>query len=86
MHLVTAGEITAGYFTLGESPSNAQSVRVTVVGGPMQVNKQVIGSTGASPDFDVLNTNELHVGNNGAASGLTAQIEADDILIVEYVY
>jgi hypothetical protein len=52
MHKVTSAEVTAGYFTLSESPSNAQSVRVTIVEGPMQVSKQSVGSTGVTPDFD----------------------------------
>jgi hypothetical protein len=84
MHTVTAGEVTAGYFSLSNTPVNAQSVRMTVVGGPMQANKQAVGATGATPDFDVLNDTEIHINNNGSATGLSEDIEADDVLILEY--
>jgi hypothetical protein len=57
---------------------------MTVVGGPMQTNKQVVGTTGATPDFDVLNNTEVHINNNGSATGLSGDIEADDVLILEY--
>lgn len=86
MHKITSGEVTAGYLTLAESPVNAQCVRVTVVEGPMQVSKQAVGSTGITPDFDVLNTNELHINNTGSASGLSEVLVADDVLIIEYSY
>lgn len=85
MHLVTAGEVTAGYFTLATNPANAQSVRVAIVGGLPQVNKQVVGATGVTPDFDVLSTNQIHINNNGAATGLSGDIIADDVLIIDYV-
>jgi hypothetical protein len=84
MHTVTAGEVTAGYFSLGNAPVNAQAVRMTVMGGPMQVNKQTIGATGATADFDVLNSTELHFNNNGAATALSGDIEEGDVLILEY--
>ena len=86
MHKITSGEVTAGYFTISESPSNAQSVRLRVVGGSTQVSKQVVGSTGATPDYDVLNTNEIHFNNNGAATGLSEELGEDDIVIMEYHY
>ena len=84
MHTVTAAEVTAGYFSLANTPVNAQSVRMTVVGGPMQTNKQVVGTTGATPDFDVLNGTEVHINNNGSATGLSGDIEENDVLIFEY--
>ena len=84
MHKITAGETTNGYFTLAVNPINAQSVFGNVVGGPQQVNKQVVGATGATPDFDVLNTNEFHFNNNGAATGLSGDLTTDDIVIVDY--
>jgi hypothetical protein len=84
MHTVTAAEVTTGYFSLSNTPVNAQSVRMTVVGGPMQNNNQVVGSTGVTPDFDVLNDTEIHINNNGSATGLSSDIEADDVLILEY--
>lgn len=84
MHLITAGEVTAGYLTLPATPVNAQSVRVSVVGGPPQVNKQVVGATGVTADFDVLNSNQVHINNNGAATGLSGDLSTGDVLIIEY--
>jgi hypothetical protein len=86
MHLITSGETTNGYFTLGHSPTSAGNVAVSAVGGIRQVNKQVVGSTGATADFDVLNTNQLHFNNNGAATGLSEELTTGDILIIEYAY
>ena len=85
MHLVTAGEDTAGFLTLPSTPASAGIVSVTPVHGPQQVNKQIVGSTGATPDFDVLNNTELHINNNGTATGLTGEIATGDVLIIEYV-
>ena len=84
MHTVTAAEVTAGYFALGNTPVNAQAVRMTVLGGPMQVNKQVVGTSGATADFDVLNDTELHINGNGGATGLSGDIGEGDVLILEY--
>jgi len=84
MHKITSGEVTAGYFTLANSPVNAQSVRVTVVNGIHQVSKQVVGSTGVTPDFDVLNTSQVHINNNGSATGLSGDMGEDDVVIIEY--
>lgn len=84
MHKITSGEVTAGYFTLPTNPVNAQSVFAKAVKGPGQVNKQVVGATGATPDFDILNTNEFHFNNNGAATGLSAHFGQNDIVIVNY--
>lgn len=84
MHKVTAGEVTAGYLTLAASPVNAQSVRAAIVGGIQQVNKQVVGATGVTPDYDVLSTNQLHINNAGAATGLSGDIVEDDVLMIAY--
>ena len=84
MHLITSGEVTAGYFTLASNPTTASKVSASVVGGPRQVNKQVVGATGATPDFDVLSTNQFHFNNNGAATGLSEEIAENDIVIIEY--
>lgn len=86
MHIITAGEVSAGYLTLAQTPSAAAGVSVNVVNGIAQVNKQVVGATGATPDFDVLSSNQLHINNNGAAAGLSEELVEDDILIIEYVY
>ena len=85
MHKVIADDVTAGFFSLAETPSAPGKVRVTVAGGPELVNKQVVGSTGVTPDFDVLNDDELHI-NNTVASGLSEIIAATDVLIVTYEY
>ena len=84
VHKVTSGEVTAGYFTLAAAPVDPTKVHVDAVTGIRQVNKQTVGSTGATPDFDVLNDDELHFNNNGSATGLSEHIEEDDILIVTY--
>jgi len=86
MHLVTAGEVTAGYFTLSNTPVSAGNVVVVPVGGPQQVNKQDVGATGATPDFDILSSNQCHINNNGAATGLSGDIEAGDVLMATYTY
>jgi hypothetical protein len=38
------------------------------------------------PDIDVLNGNEIHINDNGAASGLSGDIIADDVLCITYRY
>lgn len=86
MHLVTSGEVTAGYFTLSNTPVSAGNVVITPVGGPQQVNKQNVGATGATPDFDILSSNQCHINNNGAATGLSEDIEAGDVLMATYTY
>lgn len=84
MHKVTAGEVTAGYFTLAQTPIAADRVRASIVNGIEQVNKQLVGATGVTPDFDVLSGNQLHINNNGGATGLSGDIVVDDVLIVRY--
>jgi hypothetical protein len=83
-HVITAGEVTAGYFSLPTSPVNAQGVTASVHEGIDQLNKQVVGATGATPDFDVLNTTEFHFNNNGAATGLSEDMGVNDVIIVVY--
>ena len=84
MHKVTAGEVTAGYFTLANNPINAQCVCITVAAGIRQVNKQCVGTTGITPDFDVLTINRVHINNNGGATGLSGDIIEDDVVIIDY--
>lgn len=86
LHLISAGEVTAGYFTLTQSPVNAAHVTAFAVGGIPQVNKQAVGSSGADPDFDILNTNQFHINNNGSATGLSGILVAGDIVAVQYGY
>jgi hypothetical protein len=87
MHKVTAGEVTNGYFSLSGTPVNASCVTIDVVTGPKQVNKQVVGATGVTPDFDVGvdgAANRVSINNNGAATGLSAAIVQDTVLICLY--
>lgn len=87
MHKVTAGEVTAGFFTLAVSPySFVPTVRATIVGGIRQVNKADVGATGATPDFDLLSSNQFHFNNNGAATGLSGDIVVDDVVMIEYQF
>jgi hypothetical protein len=87
MHLVTAGEVTAGFFTLATAPNTAAAVSVTPVGGVKQVNKQIVGATGATPDYDVNvdGASTISINNAGSATGLSGSIVAGNVLIIEYV-
>jgi len=85
MHVVTAGEVTAGYLTLPSNPYQPGLVSVFVSSGIRQINKQCVGTTGVTPDFDILSTNQLHINNSGGATGLSGDIILDDVLIVDYV-
>ncbi len=88
MHKVTAGEDTAGYFTLSSgTPDEADNVRIDVVGGPRQVSKQIVGATGSTPDFDVGvdgAADRVSINNDGSATGLSGDIVTDDVLIITY--
>lgn len=85
VHKITAGDVSAGYFTLSQSPVNAGHVTAFAYGGIPQVNKQVVGATGATPDFDILSTNQFHF-NNTVATGLSEILVADDIVFIQYAY
>ena len=75
-HTVSAGEVTAGFLTLSTNPLFPKNVQVW--DGPiMGTNKQL---TPTDADFDILNTNELHINNNGSATGLTEHIIEGDVL------
>jgi len=76
--------ISNGLFTLSYNPKSSELVSLTPVGGPQQVNKQSVGSTGIAADFDVLNTNEVHINNNGTATGLSEVFQTGDVVMVEY--
>ena len=56
-----------------------------MVDGICQVNKQIV-IPGVASDFDVLNVNELHFNNNGAATELSETIGEGDFVIVAYPY
>lgn len=88
IHVVTADEISAGYFLLDQGNILAgRSVSVTVAGGVSQINKWAVESAGVTPDFDVLPgyTDRIYISNNGGASGLSEGISESDVLIVEYI-
>jgi hypothetical protein len=85
MHKITAAEVTVGYFTLAQTPLTQVSVGISIVGGIRQINKQCVGTTGATPDFDVLYGNRLYINNNGDATGLSGDIIVDNILIIDYI-
>lgn len=83
MFEITTPVSTSGFFTLSSTPTDAQSVRITPVGGPMQVNSASIGLTGVTPDFWV-NGNLVYFNNNGVASGLSGDADTGCVLIAEY--
>ncbi len=82
IHTITGGEDAAGFFTLTVTPINAASVRIFPTGGPAQISKQAPSLGAETPDFDVLNGNELHFNNNGAATGLSGLLSTGDTVNV----
>lgn len=83
-HVISSGETAAGYFTLSQTPSGATNVAAFVIGGIPQVNKQL--SPTATADFDILNSNQFHFNNNGAATLLSEHITTGDEVVVQYAY
>lgn len=73
----------SGVVTLASTPISAQSVTVSPVGGPIQANSASVGSSGVTPDFWLSGTS-LYFNNNGIASGLSGDIDAEDVIIVKY--
>lgn len=86
LFLVNSTDVSNGYVSLSHTPISASSVSVFPQHGTIQINKQIVGSTGATPDFDVLNNNQVHINNNGAATALSSHITAGDIINVIYSY
>lgn len=85
LHVVSAGEVTAGSFTLTNTPDTALGVRIDALDGVAQLHKQTTGIGAEVPDFDVLNTNEVHINNNGTATGLSESIIEGDKLLITYI-
>jgi hypothetical protein len=83
-HVITSGETTSGYFTLAQTPTSTVEVCASPIGGPNQVNKQL--SPTATPDFDILSSNEFHFNNNGSATGLSGDMTTDDEILIWYTY
>lgn len=89
IHDVSSAEVTAGYFILTHTPVNINNVTAYQKGigyGTVYANKQCVGSSGESPDFDILNGNEFHINNNGDATGLSGVINDTDDVIILYSY
>ena len=86
MVAITAAMVTDGYLTLAHTANDPSTVAVTPVGGPRQVNKLAVGTTGVTADYTVISGTQLHINNNGAATDLSAVIGEGDVLIIEYTY
>jgi hypothetical protein len=85
-HLVTSGEVTAGYFALtGGTPMDANTVSIKIYRGIEQVNKPLAGATGATPDFELQSSNHIHFNGNGGATGLSGDIVVGTVLQISYV-
>lgn len=77
-HIVSAGDVAAGYFTLPAAAKFPDKVNV-YADGIRQMSAFVSGVT--NPDFDVVNTDEIHFNNNGTPSvTLTEDIVENDVL------
>ncbi len=85
MHKITSAETTAGFFTLGSTPESNAKVVVTVHQGGEQVNKAIVGATGVTADFEVMNGTELHFNNNGTGTLLSEELTTDDVVTVYYL-
>ncbi len=81
---VDATIISNGYFTLANTPEAARLVIMTPLGGPQQFNKQAIGSISVTPDFDVLDGDDVHINNTGSATGLSECFVSGDVLMLNY--
>ncbi|GAF68529.1 unnamed protein product, partial [marine sediment metagenome] len=78
--------VTNGYLTLAQTPTVVSNVTCAVHGGVEQFNKQWLSASEATPDFDILSTNQFHFNNNGAAEGLSEDMVEGDVLILRYAY
>lgn len=84
MHKITSDEAYAGYFTLSYTPTDPSTVLIVTYKGIEQINKVVVGDTGATPDYEVKNDNEVHINGNGGSTGLTGDIIIDTIVDITY--
>ena len=86
-HVITAAEVTSGFFTLNNVPALASLVEATVVGGPEQVNFDGIGRS-ATADFRILGggNDEFHFNNNGLATGLSEDMAEGHEIMITYTY
>lgn len=84
MVAIDATIVSQGYFNLAYNFELEGLVAVTPVGGPRQVNKANVGATSVTPDFECLNSNQVHINTNGASTGLSDAFQAGDVLMVDY--
>ena len=86
IRVVTAEDVTAGFFLLQEIPAVPETVTIHVGGGSVQINKavEIVGDTEDLPDFVVLNDNQMHINNNGDATGLGGGIVEGQLLVIVY--
>lgn len=89
--LITASTVSNGYFELATPTNNLESVVLQPTTGPRQINALVVGTSGATPDFTVVNTTEpvvsrVHINNNGGQTGLSGLIGEGDVVIVNYTH
>lgn len=82
-HLITSADYTSGFFEISDTPINPISVSAYPVGGPMQINKTIVGLTGAVPDFE-MDANKVYFRNVDGHSGLVCDWTTDDVIIVSY--
>lgn len=85
-YLVLQADVTAGYFTLPNNPVDARSVAIWVGGGSAQYNKDALDSSGQTPDFQLRSSNQIHINNNGGATGLSGNIKKNTVVIIVYDY
>lgn len=88
MHKITAGEVTAGFFSLANIPVNTQSVMIFIsdpAAGPL-INKECVGATGVTPDFDIIapDLTKVYFKNIAPGAGLSEVVVQDDVLTVIY--
>jgi hypothetical protein len=98
MHKVTAGEVTAGYFTLPSVPYTRENMTMISPSGSIQVNQTIVGTTGATPDYVVgaqegvtddlvfiKNFTYDPTGpNEEVISGLSQLIVENDVFVIQY--
>lgn len=90
LYVVTATDETNGYVSIAgfaALPAFATGVSVVPVGGIEQVNKQLVGATGVTADFDVDLTEaaERIVIGTGVDASLSGIFEEGDVLKISYV-
>lgn len=89
--VITSQMDTAGRFPLAAVSNNLAAVVVQPTTGPRQVNKLAVGTSGATPDFTVVNegmpiSTQVHINNNGGQTGLSGLISEGDIVLVTYTH